>query len=238
MQELAIDEPDPTETVMTFPEGDQASIQNLYEQKLQITEQRLREAERLAKMGFWELDFAADRLHWSAETFRILELDPLDFEPSLEVFFRLVHPNDREHVEKQFGDAVANHTQYNVFHRLVLPSGKIKFVNERCRIFYDNSRYPVRAMGTMLDMTNHEREVEKLMRAEAGLEIYAKGLEAEIEELSSQLERERKELAQARELIQMLSDNLRLAGGAEVYDLRFGMPAAGRGASSMAAGAG
>jgi PAS domain S-box-containing protein len=205
-------EKDPAEIDLDFTEGDQSEIQDAYEHHLEENERRLREAERLARLGHWELDHETGKLYWSGETYRILGLDPISFEPSYETFLGLIHPHDRDYVKQQYEESLEKNTQYNVYHRILLKSGVQKFVNERCRTFYDADGKPVRSLGTILDMTDHEREVENLMRAKAGLEVYARGLEAEVEHLTDQLERERKELATARELIRALGDNQESSG--------------------------
>jgi PAS domain-containing protein len=184
--------------------GEQTSVQLSYEQHLEESERRLQEAARLARLGHWELDIVSNKLHWSTETFRIFGLDPIEHEPSYEAFLNLIHPNDREYVGDEYRKSVENHTQYNVYHRLTLKSGETKFVNERCRTYYDDFGQPVRSLGTILDMTDHEREIEKLLRAKAGLEIYASGLEDEIEQLNEQLEHERSALREALDTIEQL----------------------------------
>jgi PAS domain S-box-containing protein len=189
------------QTICVF---EQTNVQEEYEIHLRENERRLREAERLAKLGHWELDIPTGELHWSAETFRIFGLNPEEHEPSYETFLAMIHPGDRDYVRQQYEDSVQNRTQYNVYHRLILRSGETKFVNERCRTIYDESGRPTRSLGTILDMSEHEREIEKLIRAEAGLEVYAHGLEEESELLSTQLEMMRSELEEARELITLL----------------------------------
>jgi PAS domain-containing protein len=180
-------------------QGEQTSVQQSYEQHLKESERRLQEAARIARLGHWELDIATNELHWSVETFRIFGINPLEHEPSYESFLELIHPGDREYVGEEYRKSVENNTQYNVYHRLTLKSGEIKFVNERCRTFYDDAGVPVRSLGTVLDMTDHEREIEKLLRAKAGLEIYAGGLEEEVEQLGEELE-------DARRIIRELSE--------------------------------
>ena len=184
--------------------GEQTQVQSSYDQHLKESERRLREAERLARLGHWELDIIANKLHWSAETFRIFGMDPIEHEPSYEAFLNLIHPNDRDYVSKEYRKSVENHTQYNVYHRLTLKTGETKFVNERCRTYYDDFGQPVRSLGTILDMTDHEREIEKLLKAKAGLEIYASGLEEEIEQITEQLEHERSTLRKAIDTIEQL----------------------------------
>jgi PAS domain S-box-containing protein len=189
--------------------GEQTAIQEAYEHHLQENERRLREAERLARVGHWELDIKESRLHWSAETFRIFGLDPIEHEPSYEAFLKLIHPDDREYVRQEYEASVEDRTQYNVYHRLILKSGATKFVNERCRTYYDENGQPTRSLGTILDMTDHELEIEKLIRAKSGLEVYASGLEEEIEQLGEQLNKERVELVKALDLIKTLTENTR-----------------------------
>ena len=185
----------------------QPSIQETYEEHLLANQKRLREAERQAKLGHWELDLQSDKLHWSSETYKIFELDPLEHEPSLEDFLEMIHPDERDYVIREYETSVENKTQYNVYHRIVLKSGPIKFVNERCRTYYDEQGQPIRSSGTVVDMTNHEKEVAKLIRSETGLEIYANELEDEVEQLSKQLTSERVELAKAKDLIDKLLAN-------------------------------
>lgn len=195
---------DPAEAAGTMT--DQALLQHAYETHLNNNEKRLREAERLAQLGHWELNLHTHWLYWSEEVFRILELNPDELEPSYEIFLSLVHPDDRSYVREQYENSVASGGQYNVFHRILLQNGTIKYVNERCRTFYDDTGAPKRSLGTILDLTNHELEVEKLMRAKAGLELYAGELETEVEALSRQLEHEKQELANARELLATLNN--------------------------------
>jgi PAS domain S-box-containing protein len=181
--------------------GEQTVVQESYEQHLKESERRLQEASQLARLGHWELDIATNELHWSTETFRIFGLSPEEHEPSYESFLELIHPNDRKYVGEEYRKSVENRTQYNVYHRLTLKTGETKFVNECCRTYYDDSGKPLRSLGTILDLTDHECEIEKLLRAKAGLEMYAGGLEEEVELLGEELEK-------AREIIKQLSEGL------------------------------
>jgi PAS domain S-box-containing protein len=192
-----------------LPEAEeQINIQQVYEQHLRENERRLKEAEQLARLGHWELDIENNKLYWSAETFRIFGLDPIEHEPSMDAFLEMVHPDDREYVLQEYKSSVENRTQYNVYHRLILKSGETKFLNERCRTRYDYEGHPTRSFGTVLDMTDHEREIGKLITAESSLKIYASGLEEEIELLTKQLNAERAELSKALDLIEVLKDNI------------------------------
>jgi len=53
---------------------------------------RLNEAQRIAKVGSWELDLVQNKLIWSDEIFRIFELDKERFGASYEAFLDTIHP--------------------------------------------------------------------------------------------------------------------------------------------------
>ncbi len=123
------------------------------QQELQAREQRLLEAQKLAHFGYWELDLVTDHLWWSDEVFRIFELDPDSFRASYEAFLQAVHPDDRDMVDRAYTASVAGHEPYEIEHRLLMGDGRIKWVREQGRTFYDDQGRPLRSIGTVLDIT-------------------------------------------------------------------------------------
>ncbi len=69
---------------------------------IQRSEERLKEAERIAKIGHWELDLVTNTLYWSDEIYRIIDSDPQKFGATYEAFLNSVHPEDRKAVDKTF----------------------------------------------------------------------------------------------------------------------------------------
>ncbi|TAJ55235.1 MAG: PAS domain S-box protein [Nevskiaceae bacterium] len=111
------------------------------------------EAQRVAQIGHWQMDHADGRLTWSGQTYDIFELDPSTSELSYELFLGAIHPADRERVNAAFAESVANRSPYAVTHRLLLPDGRIKFVEERGETFFAADGSPQRSMGTVQDVT-------------------------------------------------------------------------------------
>ena len=120
---------------------------------IQRSEERLKEAERIAKIGHWELDLVTNRLYWSDEIYRIFNLNPHEFGATYEAFIDSVHPDDRKAVDKAFTDSIKNKTGYDIVHRLLLKNGTIKYVHEKCRTIYDANGKPIRSLGTVQDFT-------------------------------------------------------------------------------------
>lgn len=79
----------------------QAIIRDLTEHnevknKLMAEQQRLKHAQRLANLGWWNYQTKEDKVIWSDVLFDILDVKKTNFEATFEAFNKLVHPEDRE----------------------------------------------------------------------------------------------------------------------------------------------
>ena len=140
------------------------TARRLADAALQESEARLREAQRLSRLGSWELNLQTNRLIWSDENYRIFGIDPSEFDASYEAFLAIVHPDDREMVDTAYTESVKCRKPYAVDHRLLMKDGRIKYVHERCETEYDNQGNPVRSFGTTQNITER-------MQAEAALTL-------------------------------------------------------------------
>lgn len=127
------------------------------EKSLREGEAMLQEAQRIAHVGSWDVDMLNDKLTWSDETFRIWEIDKTKFKADFAAFLETVHPEDRERVNRVYYESVANHTLYEVEHRLLFPDGRIKHILERGEPQYDAEGKPVRFIGTSLEITERKQ---------------------------------------------------------------------------------
>jgi len=132
---------------------------------LRSSEARLNEAQRIARLGGWELDMQDDVLSWSDEVFRIFEVDPADFKPTLEGFVEHVHPDDRDTLLQTFHTAVEERQDFVLTHRLLLPDGRIKHVREQGITYYDGQGDPIRCVGTVQDVTEDVIKEQRLRQA-------------------------------------------------------------------------
>lgn len=133
-------------------------------------ESRLKEAQKIAKIGSWELEFPALELSWSDEIYRIFEIDPSVFQPSYEHFLNAVHPDDRALIDAAYADALKNKTPYEIVHRLLLKNGLLKYVHERGETFYNEEGDPIRSVGTVQDISKQkvtEKKIEHMAHHDA-----------------------------------------------------------------------
>lgn len=131
------------------------------EQALQLSEQRLRQAQAVAKIGSWHLDLTTGRLDWSAQVHALFEIEPGHFAGTYEAFLAIVHPDDRAVVRQTYEHSLRTREPYDLEHRLLLPGDRIKWVEERCESEFDVDGRPLRSHGTVQDVTErHLRDAE------------------------------------------------------------------------------
>ena len=136
-------------------------------EKAESNESRLIEAQAVTKVGSWETDLASLKVFWSAETYKIFELDPDLFSPDHNSFLSFVHPNDREKVDEAFRLSFSSDESNAVEHRILTANGNVKYTEERWRIIKDKEGNPVKAFGTCQDITDRKNiEIELITARE------------------------------------------------------------------------
>lgn len=126
------------------------------------SENRLLEAQSVAKVGSWETDLSNMSVCWSDETFAIFELDKATFKLTHNTFLDFVHPEDRNKVDEAFKASFASKVYNTVQHRIVTPNGNIKFVEERWKVTLNSKNEPIRVFGTCQDISETILYEEKL----------------------------------------------------------------------------
>ena len=129
----------------------------------------LNEAQRLGKLGSWELDLLSGRLHWSDEMYRIFEIDPARFTHTYEGFLGVIHPDDRDKVNRAYTESLQNRRPYDVEHRLLFAGRRIKWVREHCTNTFDASGKPLRSVGMTQDITESKKAEAEALKSEANL---------------------------------------------------------------------
>jgi diguanylate cyclase (GGDEF)-like protein/PAS domain S-box-containing protein len=130
------------------------------ETQLRLSEANLAAAQRIAHFGSIEMDLInldeADKnpLHWSDEVFRIYGYEPSGVEVSRRTFLRLVHPDDRDRVQKTLDQAVHEAKRYTVDFRIVRADGTVRSIHGQGDVIFDAKlQKPSKLVGTIQDVT-------------------------------------------------------------------------------------
>ena len=137
--------------------------------KLEESNARLEEAQRVAHVGHWEWDLQTNVIVWSDETYRIFGLTPQERPMDLATNRGMVHPDDRESLYGGVdADLSAGASPIAEF-RIVRPSGEIRVVravtSKRWSSPIDSNAQPSertrKLFGTVQDITEHKRAEEE-----------------------------------------------------------------------------
>lgn len=146
--------------------------QKKIEQALRNGEERLKEAQRISQIGSWELNLIKNELVWSDEIFKIFEIDERRFHPTYENFLDVIHPKDRESVNLAYKNSLKTKQPYEITHRLLMPDGRIKWVTERCKSYFDTNGKAVKSIGTAQDVTERIKAEESARIAAAAFQTH------------------------------------------------------------------
>lgn len=115
---------------------------------------RLQEAQRIARLGRWDMDFATGKVEWSDGMYEILDLDPKEEAGHYNDIMKFVYSEDREMLDTAFKESVEKHERYELQHRIILKDGTVKWVHESGECEYDSAGKPIRAYGTTQDISD------------------------------------------------------------------------------------
>ncbi|HJX82819.1 MAG TPA: PAS domain-containing protein, partial [Candidatus Angelobacter sp.] len=127
--------------------------------ELQKRWQYLAEAQKLSHSGTFGWKVRTGELIWSEETYRILGLTR-ETNPTLDLVFDRIHPDDRERMQQLRDRAAQNGMDLNVEHRILLPDGTVKYLHAVAHAGRDSSGN-LEYMGVVTDMTDRKRADEE-----------------------------------------------------------------------------
>jgi PAS domain S-box-containing protein len=127
------------------------------ERRLSQARSMLAEAQEIARTGSWEWNIPADEITWSDELYRLFGLAPQSVAVTFSSFLERVHPEDREETRNTVEAAYADLLPFTIEHRVVLPSGAVRWLHGAGRVIADESGTPVRMTGTAQDVTERKQ---------------------------------------------------------------------------------
>ncbi len=138
----------------------------LIQQELRESERRLKEAERIAHVGYWDRDLAAGRINLSDEAYRIFGLPPearfVDLPQWHARWEALIHPEDRLATAQAYAEVLRRGPHYEAEYRIVRPDGEVRYIHSQADLTRDEAGQPRRILGTLQDITEHKQAMAEL----------------------------------------------------------------------------
>lgn len=133
----------------------------LYE-TLKSNEEKLNKAQQISHVGSWQYDSGTDDIIWSAETYRIYEMEPFSIPIDSDWFYEHLHPDDIALIQEATEKAFSGERFYDVTHRILTAKGNVRFVHQRAEVYWEDDRQ--KFSGTIQDITESKRSQELIDR--------------------------------------------------------------------------
>ncbi|MEO7121325.1 MAG: PAS domain S-box protein, partial [Ginsengibacter sp.] len=135
-------------------------------QKLKENEVKLLSAQKIAKLGYWQMLPHNKALYWSHEVYNIWGVDP-SFKVTNKIFLSTIYPDDRVEFKKEIKAVFAGEKDHDFEHRILLPDGTVKWVCEKGSLVFDDEGKVLLFEGTVQDVTENKIARDKLLLSEA-----------------------------------------------------------------------
>jgi PAS domain S-box-containing protein len=131
--------------------------------ELRQTQSRLLAAQKLGRIGHWDLDMRSNRLAWSDELHDLFGLKPGEFDGDHATFLKMIHPGDRERYDELRAAAYVNGTELKIEYRIITPAGDVRWMHQRGQVLVNEDGRPLSRSGVVQDITQR-KEGEKALR--------------------------------------------------------------------------
>jgi PAS domain S-box-containing protein len=128
-------------------------------------EKLMREAERIARFGSWQVELESNAVIWSDETFRIYGYSPGEIIPSYELFRNHV-ANESRHVLKWAIEQVQYREDLEFEMKIVDTKGSQKDLRVKLVVHRGQNGVPERITGFNLDITREKQTRDELLRSQ------------------------------------------------------------------------
>jgi len=142
------------------------------EAALRKSEHMLERSQSSAHVGSWEMNLAdsehgrAGAIHWSAETFRLMGLEPGSVAVSDRGFMDYIHPDDFQPICDEWMACIGRGEPFESDFRIVRPDGTIRWIHTWTDFERDGEGKPTRLAGTCQDLTEIKRAAQDLRDAD------------------------------------------------------------------------
>ena len=155
-----------------------AELQNLVDSRtedLRKSEERLRLAQSVARIGTFEWNIQTGVNVWTTELETMYGLTPGSFAGTQPAWESLVYREDRAAAQLSVTQALETGASTEGEWRVVWPDGRLRWLAARFQVFFDETGAPLRLTGVNIDIT--ERKLAELEVRRLNDELEARVLE-------------------------------------------------------------
>ncbi len=127
--------------------------------------ERLKSSNRIAQLGYWEIDLNSSKISWSEELYNITKIGKNKKEITFQDSFDIGHPDDVELTQLMLKQCIEQQQDEQFSFRLVWPNNEIRHVNIVIRVAEVKNGVVTALEGTLQDVTERTKYI-KLLEAQ------------------------------------------------------------------------
>ncbi|MDF0717913.1 PAS domain S-box protein [Muricauda sp. 334s03] len=132
--------------------------------------ERLSIATKTAGIGIWEYIIPNDELFWDSNMYLLYGVKETDFKGVYEAWESCIHPDDIEQINGEVNDAISGTKDFDTIFRVILPSGKVRWMKGEATIIRDLEGNPIKMIGVNEDITDLKTTQLQLLKSEESLQ--------------------------------------------------------------------
>lgn len=138
------------------------------EEEIKASNERFNLISKATNDALWEWDINTNKTWWSESNYNMFGYDPDKTIPAMEEWLQKIHPDDR-HLLTDTLEKIKRREIYNWENefRFLKPDNTYGTILQRGFVLPDQNGYPVRLMGSFLDITSRKQAEEALQRSES-----------------------------------------------------------------------
>ena len=148
-----------------------SSEHKLAEEQLRRNEQSLSEAQRIAHLGSWQMDFATNQVVWSEELYKMYGFDPVRPPPLYTESMKLFAPDSWKRLSAALAQIRETGIPYELELEAVPKDGGRRWMWARGELVHDTGGMPVGARGVVMDITERKLAENALREKEERLAL-------------------------------------------------------------------
>ncbi|MFV8443112.1 response regulator [Flavobacterium sp. LB2P44] len=140
-------------------------LRRVTELALKVNANRLQEAQKLSKIGSWEINLNNNEVYLSDEFFTIFEVENVPV-PTVDFFKScFIDAEDLALFEKNLNRVKTTNVEVQFHHSITSKKGTVKYINEFIKCLNDENEKPYKILGTIQDISEQKRTEAELIKA-------------------------------------------------------------------------
>ncbi|MBD1206827.1 MAG: PAS domain S-box protein [Ignavibacteria bacterium] len=136
--------------------------------------QLLEASQSIAKVGGWELDIGSSHLYWTAETYRIHDTSPEEFNPTVDAGVGYFLPDSKRQISAALELAMTEGKGYDLTLETYTTKGRHIHVRTTCKVTSIDGK-PITLTGIFQDITEQKKSEQVLKDSEQRLGLALEG---------------------------------------------------------------